>query len=159
NGLTFLTDQDARPQGSVSPQTHLWDNGTNAVDELDRVMKVHATALRNFSDKKIPVGTPLATIEDVLVPVYMGHRYQVEAASKVRGGLTYTAALRGDGQVVTRTIPGTEQRRALEGLLKTVSPDALSLPEKVIQLIPPRPIGYPRGREHFKAKTGMTFDP
>src|SRR5205823_3169626 len=33
-GLRFLTDQDARPAGSSSSLAHLWDSGTNAVDEL-----------------------------------------------------------------------------------------------------------------------------
>ena len=27
HGLIFLTDEDARPEGSASPITHLWDNG------------------------------------------------------------------------------------------------------------------------------------
>jgi len=26
-GLLFLTDQDARPAGSASPNAHLWDEG------------------------------------------------------------------------------------------------------------------------------------
>lgn len=158
-GITFLTDQDARPQGSSHPQSHLWDNGSNAVDELKRVMKVRSIALRNFSEKKIRTGTPMALLEDVLVPVYMGHRYQVEAAVKVLGGLAYTYALRNDGQTPTAMIHPAEQLRALDGLLATITPDALALPEKILSLIPPRPVGYERGREHFAVRTGATFDP
>ncbi len=158
-GLIFLTDQDARPQGSSHPQTHLWDNGVNAVDELARVMKVRAVALKNFSEKKIRPGMPMATLEDVLVPIYMGHRYQVDATSKVLGGLSYTYALRGDGQLVTQIVPPDDQRRALTGLLATIQSDALALPERIISIIPPRPLGYDRGREHFKIRTGITFDP
>jgi hypothetical protein len=41
----------------------------------------------------------------------------------------------------------------------TITPDALALPEKLIEKIPPRPIGYPRTRETFKSRTGLTFDP
>jgi hypothetical protein len=158
-GFIFLTDQDARPQGSVHPMTHLWDNGVNAVDELARIMKVRAIALRNFGEHNIRPGMPMATLEDVLVPVYMGHRYQLEAAAKVLGGLTYTYALRGDGQTVTAMVPPLEQRRALTRLLSTLEPDALALPERIIAMIPPRPVGFERGREHFRIKTGMTFDP
>jgi hypothetical protein len=33
------------------------------------------------------------------------------------------------------------------------------LPEKLIAMIPPRPTGYPRTRETFKSRTGVTFDP
>ncbi len=158
-GLIFLTDQDARPPGSAHPQTHLWDNGTNAVDELGRVMAVRSIALRNFSEKKIPPGTPLALLEDVLVPVYMGHRYQLEAAAKTVGGLSYTYALRGDGQVPTTMVPPAEQRRALSALLDALKPDRLAIPENIISMIPPRPAGYERDREDFRIRTGLTFDP
>ena len=81
-GLMYLTDQDARPPGSASSVAHLWDNGTNAIDELGNVMKVRAAALRRFGENNIREGAPLATIEEVLVPLYMYHRYQVEAAAK-----------------------------------------------------------------------------
>ena len=158
-GLTFLTDQDARPQGSAHPQTHLWDNGANAVDELKRIMGVRAVALKRFSEKAIRPGVPMATLEDVFVPVYMSHRYQVEAAVKVLGGLRYTYALRGDGQVPVAMVPPAEQRRALAALLETLKPSALAVPERILALIPPRPSGYDRSAELFKSRTGMTFDP
>ncbi len=158
-GIIFLTDQDARPQGSSHPQTHLWDNGVNAVDELHRIMEVRAIALKNFSEKNIRPGMPMATLEDVLVPVYLGHRYQVEAAVKVLGGLGYTYAMRGDGQVPTEIVSPREQRRALNALLKTITPDALALSEKILAVIPPRPVGYERTREDFRIRTGATFDP
>ena len=50
----FLTDQDARPDNSAHPRTHLWDNNPDAVSELDRVMKIRERALGNFSEKKYP---------------------------------------------------------------------------------------------------------
>ncbi len=80
-GQGFLTDQDARPAESSHSKTHLWDGGRNALDELERVMRVRQIALDNFSEKKIPVGMPLATLQEVLVPMYLFHRYQVEAAA------------------------------------------------------------------------------
>ena len=159
-GQRFLTDQDARPAGSASPYTHLWDNGTNAVDELQRVMKIRSVVLNNFSEKKIPNGTPMATLEEVLVPMYMFHRYQVEAASKVLGGVDYTYALRGDGQKPNTLVTAKEQRRALDALLATITPAALALPSKIVDLIPPHPLGFNENpREVFKRHTGMTFDP
>ncbi|GAB3896429.1 zinc-dependent metalloprotease [Spirosoma agri] len=159
-GLTFLTDQDARPEGSSHPGTHLWDNGANAVDELKRVSDVRRIALATFSDKKIPAGAPMATLEEVLVPMYMFHRYQVESAAKVVGGQTYTNALRGDGQAVMSTVPAQEQKRALDALLTTIDPAFLALPKSIIALIPPRPFRYdPNPREVFKRRTGITFDP
>ncbi len=158
-GLTFLTDQDARPPGSASPVAHLWDNGHNVVDELNVVMQVRAQALQRFGPDNIPPGTPMAMLEDTLVPVYLYHRYQVEAATKVIGGLRYSYALRGDGQVPTAPIAPEEQRRALAAVLATISPTALAIPDRIQQLIPPHPAGYNRTRESFDTHTGMTFDP
>ena len=157
-GLIFLTDQDARPPGSAHPQTHLWDNGKNAVDELDRVLAVRARALDQFSEAAIREGAPMALLEDTLVPVYLFHRYQTEAAVKVIGGQTYTYALRGDGQTPTTPIPATEQRRALDAVLKTIAPETLAVPDRIAALIPPHPTGYERTRESFNTHTGMTFD-
>ncbi|MCG3120662.1 MAG: hypothetical protein ALAOOOJD_03468 [bacterium] len=158
-GIIFISDQDARPAGSAHPQTHLWDNGANAIEELNHVIQVRARALSRFSEKNIRTGAPFATLEDVLVPIYMYHRYQTEAAAKIVGGLNYTYALRGDGQVVTAMIPAPEQRRALAALLQTLQPDFLALPERILRLIPPRAYGYLRSRENFETHTGLTFDP
>ncbi|GAB3168596.1 zinc-dependent metalloprotease [Telluribacter humicola] len=159
-GLGFLSDQDARPASSAHPKTHLWDGGSNVVDELERVMKVRQIALSQFKENKIPVGMPLATLEEVLVPMYLFHRYQVEAASKIVGGATYTYALRGDGQTIYKPVEGGEQRRALRTLLASIRPDVLALPRPVLVLIPPRPFGYSANpREVFARRTGLTFDP
>lgn len=159
-GLTFLTDQDARPEGSVHPATHLWDNGANAVDELRRVTDVRRVALANFTEKKIPVGMPMALLEEVLVPMYMFHRYQVEAAAKVLGGQTYTNALRGDGQSVLSAVSGQQQKQAMDALMATLDPAFLAVPPAVLAMIPPRPFRYdPNPREVFKRRTGLAFDP
>ncbi|HEY8713766.1 MAG TPA: zinc-dependent metalloprotease [Candidatus Acidoferrum sp.] len=158
HGLRYLTDQDARPAGSSSSVAHLWDSGSNAVDELSRLMQVRAAALRRFGENNIREGAPLSTIEDVLVPIYLLHRYQVEAASKLLGGMDYTFALRGDGQTATQIVAPAEQRRALAGVLATLKPDALVLPEALLKIIPPRVPDYDRGREHFKIHTSPAFD-
>jgi hypothetical protein len=157
-GLRYLTDQDARPAGSSSSLAHLWDSGTNAVDELNRLMQVRGAALKRFGENNIREGAPLATLEDVLVPLYLLHRYQVEAASKLVGGMDYTFALRGDGQAPTQIVAPAEQRRALAAVLATLKPEALALPEPLLKMIPPRPPDYERGREHFKIHTSPAFD-
>src|SRR5207249_5570570 len=100
----------------------------------------------------------MATLEDVLVPLYLMHRYQVEAASKVVGGMDYTFALRGDGETPTQIVAPAEQRRALNAVLDTLKPDVLALPESLLKIIPPRPPEYERGREHFKIRTSPAFD-
>jgi hypothetical protein len=123
------------------------------------MLAVRARALEQFSDAAIHEGDPMALLEDTLVPVYLFHRYQTEAAVKVIGGQTYTYALRGDGQTPTTPIPAGEQRRALEAVLRTIAPETLAIPDRIAALIPPHPAGYERTRESFNTHTGMTFDP
>jgi hypothetical protein len=158
-GMTFLSDQDARPTGGAHPYAHLWDNGNDPVDELTRVMEVRAMALKNFGEKNIKLGAPMATLEEVLVPIYFFHRYQAEAAAKMIGGLNYRYALRGDGQPITELLSPQQEMKAVDALLKTVEPAALVLPESILKIIPPRALSYSRHRELIKVKTELTFDP
>jgi hypothetical protein len=157
-GLIFLTDQDARPTGSSHPQVHLWDTGVNAIDDLQRMLALRAAVLARFSENVIKPGRPMATIEETLVPAYLMHRYQLEAASKSIAGTTYTYALRGDGQVPLTPVAPAEQRRALEVILGSVSPESLKLPESLLNIIPPRPAGFRRHRELFANHTAEVFD-
>ncbi len=157
-GITFITDQDARPAGSAHPQVHLWDNGTDAAAELDRMMEVRRVALDRFGEEAIRSGMPMATMEEALVPLYLHHRYQVEAAIKVVGGLEYTYALRGDGQRPLRPVPSETQARALASVIATLDPEALAVPEAVLSSLPPRPAGFSPHRELFPRYTGLVFD-
>jgi len=159
-GLRFLTDQDARPEGSVSASTHLWDNGADATSELKRVMELRKIALQNFTVKKITKSTPMANLEEVLVPLYMFHRFQVEAASKFLGGADYNFALRGDGQLVYEPVPASKQREAFNVLMGTLTPQFLAVPEHILKMIPPRVFRFDANpRETFKRHTGLAFDP
>lgn len=158
-GHTFLSDQDARPAGGTHPFAHLWDNGRDAAEELNRVLDVRAVALKQFGENNIKLGAPLATLEEAFVPVYFFHRYQTEAAVKAVGGMNYRYALRGDGQMVTELVSPEMQSVALDALLRTLSPSALTLPESIIRNLPPRPISYDRHRELIRTRTDLAFDP
>jgi hypothetical protein len=158
-GLLFLTDEDARPAGSASPRAHLWDNGTDATAELQEILKVRQAAIARFSESAIRPGISLAGLEEVFVPIFLFHRYQVEAAVKTLGGLDYKYAVRGDGQIPVIPISPERQRAALAALLETIRPEFLAIPENVLLLIPPHPSSYPRTRESFPIRTGQTLDP
>jgi hypothetical protein len=152
-GLIFMFDM------GVHPNSAQWDNGKDAAAELTRLMDVRKHALDAFSEKAIPVGAPMSTLEDVFVPVYLLHRYQIDAASYLIGGQNFRYAVRGDGQLITEMIPPAQQWKAFDALMTTLTPDALAVPEKVIKMIPPTPIGYTKSRENFDGYTGSTFDP
>jgi hypothetical protein len=158
-GLTFLTDQDARPVGSASPDTHLWDNGADAVAELKRMMAVRAKALSKFGEIVIKRGAPMATMEDVLVPVYLHHRYQLEAATKLVAGVSYAYTMRGDGLPGPVAVSSAKQMAALDAVLDVVAPANLSLPRSLLAALPPRPFLIEPTRELFDRWTGLTFDP
>ncbi len=158
-GFRYVTDADARPPGSANPFAHLWDAGASATDELNRLAKVRSAALSRLSEKNIPPGAPMADLEKVLVPVYLMHRFQAEAATKLIGGVNYTYAARGDGQVTNEPLPAEQQRAALGAVLQTLRPDFLELPPKLVAQLPPVPPGYERDRESFDSHAGMIFDP
>ena len=152
--LRFLTNQDIQ----VHPHADWWSNGTDPAAELVRMLEVRRAALARFGENVIRRGRPMATIEEALVPLYLHHRYQVEAAASVLGGLRYGYAMRGDGRPTARPASAAEQQAALEALMRTLDPAQLRLPESVLQAIPPRPSGYGPHRELFPRYTGSTFD-
>ena len=158
DGYTFITDKDSRPLGSAHPTAHLWDNGDEPVGELNNLLSIRQVALNNFGEKNIRFGDPYSKIEDVLVPIFFLHRYQIEGAAKVIGGLEFNYALRGDGQTVTKFLSSEVQIQALDGLLSTLQPDILTLNEDLLKILPPRASGRPRTRESFSSRTGVTFD-
>jgi len=158
-GLIYITDEDSRPFGGAHPHSHLWDNGTDPADELNRILTVRTAALARFGENAIEKGTPMAQLEDTIVPLYLLHRYQAEATIKEIGGLDYRYNLRGDNQPNPEIVSAAEQKKALDAVLKTLSPETLTLPESLLKILPPRPPGLPRTRESFPSETGLTFDP
>ena len=158
-GLKYVDDRDSRPIGSAHPDGNLWDNGADAIEELAHLLRVRAYALEHFSERNIRPGRPLATLEEVLVPVFLLHRYQLEAVGKLIGGSYFSYALRGDGQEPGRPVEPERQRGAIEALVSTLEPSLLRVPPRVLELIPARPPGFPGSQENFPSATGGTFDP
>ena len=152
--IRFFTGQDASAHARVDQ----WSNGTDAGAELDRMLDVRRAALDRFGERAIRPGRPLAQMEEVLVPLYLHHRFQVTAAASVLGGMHYTYATRGDGLDPVRPATAAEQGRALDALVRAIQPAELMIPESVLDDLPPRPAGYGRSRELFPRYTGPMFD-
>lgn len=157
-GLRYITDQDARPQGSAHVLAHLWDNGTDVSAELDAMLEVRKTAIANFSIDNIRANEPNSVLEDVFVPLYFFHRYQTEGVAKIIGGLEYNYAVKGDGQNVVTVADKRMQEKALTAILKTLNANEIAIPEAKLGLFPPRAFGYGKTRESIKGKTGVSFD-
>lgn len=160
DGYLFIADRDSRPPGGAHPYAHLWDNGKSPVTELERLSGIREIAMAKFGVDNITTGTPYSRLENVLVPLYLNHRYQVEAVSKLIGGINYTYAVKGDHQeVINEIVAADVQRDALDALLGTLDPSFLEIPEHILKLIPPPAFGYGRDRETFDRYSAISFDP
>jgi hypothetical protein len=157
-GLDYISDNDARPQGGAHPTAHLWDYGQDPIEQLAHILEVRDIALTQFGMANIPSGRPTTYLEDVLVPIYFFHRYQVEGTVKLIGGMEYTYKIKGDNQPSPRIVRASAQRNALQAVLSTLEPGVLALPPSLLDMIPPRPAGLPSTRELFSGRTGPSLD-
>jgi len=166
-GMLFVSDDHARDAGSAHPLGAVWDNGSDPIAMLAHEMAVRKIALDQFGLRNLRPGEPLSQLESILLPLYLHHRYQLEAALKSLGGAAFTYAVRepgAEGQVVPalvrEVVPQQRQREALRLALQTIEPGFLSIPQRVIDLIPPPAFGYGTGiAERFDRATSPFFDP
>jgi hypothetical protein len=160
-GFRYQSDPDSRQSNAANVEGHLWDNGADPVSELSRISEVRKVAMANFGIKTIKTGATLSSLEETFAPIYLLHRYQLDAAAKLIGGVSYEYELKGDYLTAkgVNVVSGELQRGALAGMLNTLQSDFLSIPERLIHLITPKAYGESRNRESFKGRTGHTFDP
>ncbi|RKF22760.1 DUF5117 domain-containing protein [Altericroceibacterium spongiae] len=161
-GMRFATDIDGRSPDGPSPWASMWDNGPDPAAELNRLMKVRAVAIANFGPQVLHDGEPMADLRRKFVPVWLLHRYQVDAAAKLIGGMDVAYTVAGDGQPAASPVPATQQRAALDALLATLTPEALSVPDDLIGTLSagingPRNIQF--DREVFANAGSAVFDP
>lgn len=157
SGLLFMAHNNNNFIGAGHQFAGVWDNGSNLVDHLKHEMEVRRIGLENFGPALIRNGEPLSTLEYVLLPLYMHHRFQLNSAAQSIGGADYKNAVRGDGQIPFTIIDGEEQRDALETVLSTLTVDFLALPQNILELIPPPAYRFTQG-EPFPGRTGLLFD-
>ncbi|HJQ24456.1 MAG TPA: zinc-dependent metalloprotease [Blastocatellia bacterium] len=164
HGMLFISDADARPPGAAHPLASLWDNGSDPVAMLRHEMQVRRIGLADFGLQSIKAGTPLSLLEAKLLPLYLHHRYQLQAAVKSVGGLYYTYAVKTAAGTnpapVQAVVPAARQREALDAVLDTIKVEELAIPQRILDLIPPRAFGYEGGpTEYFSKRSDPAFDP
>jgi hypothetical protein len=153
--LRYFTNQDT----DIHPRVEQWSNGVNQVDELTRLMRVRRAALNRIGLNTIRSGMPTVLIEEPLVPIYMYHRYAVESSASMIGGQDFVYAMRDDQRTPMEYVNGETQRKAIDALTATLKPSELTIPKRILDLLPPRPPGYGAHREMFPRTTGEAFDP
>lgn len=162
DGMLYVSDADARPAGAAHPLGHLWDNGSNPVTALSHTLEVRRIAMERFGLPNIHDGASLSFLEQTFLPLYLHHRYQVQATVKSLGGVHYTYAVKNGNAPnpgLPRIVAPEVQRAALDAVLGTLAPQVLVVPERILSLLQPR--GEVFGgfnTELFPKRTGPTFD-
>ncbi len=156
-GIRFNTDGDNASWGSY-PEVTQWINGPEAVAELERVAAVRQHLIRHFDVSALEPGEPLVWLNYRFVPVYLHHRYALEAAIKAVGGMEFYYAVRGDSLPATAIVPPSRQRRALELVLDAIEPAELLIPETTVAALAPRAFGYPTNDWFFESAAYPAFD-
>ena len=162
--ILFIKDQDARPVSAAHPLASVWDSPGDPVNMLRHEIEVRRIAIDQFGLRNLALGEPLSSLEEILVPLYLHHRYQLEAAAKSIGGVYYTYAVKEHGAIfpplIRQIVPADRQREAMELVMSTLDPPFLQIPQRIIDLIPPKAFGYERGTaELFEHRTTPAFDP
>ena len=161
-GLRFVADENARAVGTAQPWGSLWDDGADPAAELTRMMAVRAAAVARFGPDALAADEPVANLRRKFVPIWLLHRYQVEAAAKLIGGVESHYAVAGDGHGAARAVDAAAQARALDALIATLDPAALDVPER---LIPALSAGWSGDSDRqfdiavMRTAGGTVFDP
>ncbi len=158
-GLRFVSDAHSRPISAAHPFGSVWDNGENPVAKLEEVMQIRRLALDRFGKNKVAVGRPLTELKNVLVPIYLFHRYQLASAVKSVGGVDYSYKSRGDSLPTMAIVPPEQQMRALNAVLSSLDPVHLDLGEELLgSLNPGFFVGPITLRERFPERSQPMFD-
>jgi hypothetical protein len=84
-GLKFITNSDENAASSY-PDATTWINGSDVLDEMDRMVEVRRALIDGFSEDAIAEGAPMWRLGERFVPVYLHHRFQLGAVIKTVGG-------------------------------------------------------------------------
>tara|TARA_R110000868_G_scaffold6550_2_gene36957 strand:+ start:23796 stop:26297 length:2502 start_codon:yes stop_codon:yes gene_type:complete len=139
NGLHYISDQHARGNDAAHPLASLWDDGSDAVQALDDIMAVRAVALAQFGPQSMADGLPSSELRAVFPPIYLYHRYQVEAAAKTLGGVYFDYEMNSANVRGLSPASAADQRRAVNSLLATLDPATLDIDDATLGLLAPSP--------------------
>ncbi len=154
-GMMFIADDE-------HPASTQWDNGADPVDGLKDTLAVRKIALSRFGLRNIAPGAPVSDLRRVFVPIYLFHRYQIDAAVKQVGGVDFSYAVNGEGREKAKVIDVAAQRRALKAVLETLDPALLDTPDDLVALLSQAASGTSDRQfeiELFDTLGGPVFDP
>ncbi|MGA1797699.1 zinc-dependent metalloprotease [Sphingomonas sp. 4RDLI-65] len=161
-GVRFITDIDGRASDTPSPWGSMWDDGPDPVASLQHMMAVRRVAIAQFGPGVLRNGEALSDLRRKFVPVWLLHRYDIDAVGKLIGGIDYAYAVAGDNHALAVPVAAATQDAALTAMLATLSADVLTVPAALVM-----PLSSPmngRGdvqfdQEVFRNAGSAAFDP
>ncbi len=161
-GMRYLTDIDGRDPSLAVPGDSMWTEGTDSPADLAHVMAVRRVALARFGPGVLHAGAPLADLRRSFVPLWLFHRYAVAAIGKTLGGVHYSYATAGDSAPPPTRATAAEQGAALDALMATLDPAALTVPPALALTLSSGVNGSADPQydtEVFDTAGGAVFDP
>ena len=140
----------------------MWDDGSDPIAHLQHMLAVRRVAIGGFGPAVLRQGEALSNLRRKFVPVWLLHRYAVDAAGKLVGGIDYAYAVAGDNHALPAPVAAATQLAAIDAMTATLSVDALTVPAALVM-----PLSSPvngRGdaqfdQEVFRNAGAAAFDP
>ncbi|MBO1255624.1 zinc-dependent metalloprotease [Alteromonas sp. 5E99-2] len=161
SGIAYKSDPDSRQGRHSTSDGHLWDNGADPIKEFDHLANVRKIALSTMGTNTLAVGENASSLTHKLIPIYLLHRYQLDAIAKQLGGVNYSyeEKLAEKELVGISFVSADIQTQALSRLVQASTAEFLRIPDTIVNLIPPFAYGDQASREDFASRTGRAFDP
>lgn len=129
---------------------------------LRHQLEIRRVALDRFGPQVLREAEPLSDLRRKFVPIWLFHRYAVDAAGKLVGGIDYRYAVAGDGGAPAAPVPAATQSAAIDALIGTLSPATLTVPEKLVMPLSSATTGRPdpqHTQEVLRTAASAAFDP
>ena len=134
-GMVFGTDIDGRAADLAVPGVNMWTEGQDTPADLAHTMAVRRIALQNFGPRVLKAGEPLANLRRKFVPIWLFHRYSIDATGKLVAGVRYDYAVVGDGKPAPSPVPAQEQIAAIDAMVASLSERELSVPAALSMML------------------------
>jgi hypothetical protein len=161
-GMLYGTDIDGRAADLGLPGVNMWTEGQDTPADLAHTMDVRRIALGNFGPAVLHAGEPLAELRRKFVPIWLFHRYSIDATGKLVGGVRYDYAVAGEGRPAPTPVSAAEQNAAIDALVGTLSEKELTVPAAVAMMLSSGTSARPdvqATREVFQSAGSAVFDP
>ncbi|MFJ4624006.1 zinc-dependent metalloprotease [Streptomyces sp. NPDC088812] len=159
SGLVYVTDEDGHGPHAAHADAVPWVTGGDALDALDRILKVRRAALAGFTTGAVPPDRQSGELQERAALLHLLHRHETQAVARLLGGVRYGYTWAGDPDVGTRPVAAAAQRAALARLASLLRTEELALPPAVLDVLTPPAIRHEPTDQYLAGRAGRIFDP